>query len=281
MNESTVDAMHQRLDRLERENRNWKRAVVVILLVMASIVLMGKALPSPQIVEAQKFLLKDHAGNIRAVLGQQSPEATLPSAAIAQYVTKPYGIHFYDADGRHVAGIGEIGRVHTSEEDDDGWELTLRAKNNASFARLAASPDWTSLELVGAKQTLEEAKREDRELWDKLREHPNMTVGEALARARATNPFNRLAGSIGANLWVSSIGSSLDVLSGSLTHPRGMQFSLYGDGRTSLRLTDEKGTSAVLGYTEVNEIKTGVTKIHPASSLVLFDENGTVISKVP
>jgi len=60
----------QRLDRLERQNRLFKRATTVAGLAVIAIVIMGQAAPRTSTVEAQKFVLKDKTGKIRAMLGE-------------------------------------------------------------------------------------------------------------------------------------------------------------------------------------------------------------------
>jgi len=62
----------QRLDRLERQNRLFKGAATVAALAVIAIVVMGQAAPRTSTVEAQKFVLKDKSGKIRAVLGESA-----------------------------------------------------------------------------------------------------------------------------------------------------------------------------------------------------------------
>ncbi len=61
-------AIIERLERLERQNRHLKRCAVILLLVLSSVFLMGQAAPSSRTVEAQKFVLVDSGGNVRAEL---------------------------------------------------------------------------------------------------------------------------------------------------------------------------------------------------------------------
>jgi hypothetical protein len=68
-----------RLSRLEAQNRRLKWGGVSLLAVLSTLVLMGQAAPTPRVIEAQRFVLKDAKGNIRAwwgLLGQGS-ELTL------------------------------------------------------------------------------------------------------------------------------------------------------------------------------------------------------------
>ncbi len=83
MNESTMETLARRLDKVERENRRWKRAGVLALAVIAAIVLMGQAaskLAPPgkpgKIVGAEQFIVHDARGGVRAELG------TLPNGTV-------------------------------------------------------------------------------------------------------------------------------------------------------------------------------------------------------
>ena len=60
----------ERIERLERQNRLFKGAATVAALAVIAVVVMGQAAPRTSTVEAQKFVLKDKTGKIRAVLGE-------------------------------------------------------------------------------------------------------------------------------------------------------------------------------------------------------------------
>jgi hypothetical protein len=80
MTEPTLDALTTRLERLERECRRSKRALLVVLVGALALGLMGQA-PShrmPKSLEAEEFVLRDGRGQVRAVLGtEQSASATM------------------------------------------------------------------------------------------------------------------------------------------------------------------------------------------------------------
>ena len=71
MNEPTMETLARRLDRVERENRRMKQAGMVALAVIAAVVLMGQATTSKvaEVIEAEKFVLRDKSGKTRAFLG--------------------------------------------------------------------------------------------------------------------------------------------------------------------------------------------------------------------
>ena len=60
-------AVVARLDKMERQNRRLKLAGLVLLVLAAAGLLMGQALPK-RIIEAEKFLVKDRQGKVRAKL---------------------------------------------------------------------------------------------------------------------------------------------------------------------------------------------------------------------
>jgi hypothetical protein len=58
-----------RINRLEAQNRRLKRGSIVIMALLSCVILMGQVAPSPRVVEAQKFVLKDSDGNVRGWMG--------------------------------------------------------------------------------------------------------------------------------------------------------------------------------------------------------------------
>lgn len=59
----------RRIDRLERENRRLKRAAALVGVGLVALLAMGQA-ARPRTVEAERFVLKDKQGKVRAVLGE-------------------------------------------------------------------------------------------------------------------------------------------------------------------------------------------------------------------
>ncbi len=120
MNEPTVKDLTQRVDRLERENRRVKRAASLGLVVIAALVLMGQAVPKgAMVVEAEKFVVLDTGGKMRAGLG------TLPNGAVV--------LGFWDKDGK--------ARVRLGVEPDGSSSLGLYDKNERFRVVLNAGAD--------------------------------------------------------------------------------------------------------------------------------------------
>lgn len=63
----TLETVAQRLTRVEKQNRNLKRVLCAVILLMGAALLLGQAEPN-HVVEAQKFVLLDAEGKERAVL---------------------------------------------------------------------------------------------------------------------------------------------------------------------------------------------------------------------
>jgi hypothetical protein len=59
----------ERVAMLEKRNRRLERGLIAAFTALSAIVVMGQAAPSPRIVEAQQFVLKDANGNVRGWLG--------------------------------------------------------------------------------------------------------------------------------------------------------------------------------------------------------------------
>ena len=69
---SDMDVICQRIERLERENRNLKRIGFTTLLFVFCVVLMGQAQQSRPVVQAQKIVVLDGQGRPRITLGTPS-----------------------------------------------------------------------------------------------------------------------------------------------------------------------------------------------------------------
>jgi len=95
MAEPTMETLARRLDRVERENRCLKQAGVVALAVISAVVLMGQATGKvAKVIEAEKFVLRNSAGKVVAMLG------------VPQRWGYPQ-MHFYDQE-KKVAVLGIV-----------------------------------------------------------------------------------------------------------------------------------------------------------------------------
>src|ERR1700741_403299 len=62
-------AIEARVARLEREARRWRRIAGGAVLGLVAVALMGQAKPGIRIVEAERLVLRDSNGLVRAELG--------------------------------------------------------------------------------------------------------------------------------------------------------------------------------------------------------------------
>src|SRR5215472_7080085 len=67
-----IQVVFERLEKLEKQNRRLKRAAALFVIFTSSLVLMSAAGHKGRTVEARQVVLKDDAGNTRAVLGMRS-----------------------------------------------------------------------------------------------------------------------------------------------------------------------------------------------------------------
>jgi len=120
MNEPTLGQLTQRLDRLERESRIWKRFGATVLVVTTGLALMGQG-RSPRAVDAEQFLLRGQNGRPRATL-QTAADGTPLLALFDENGTTRLGLGFVagspsltfaDKDGRSriVLGTSEDGAL--------------------------------------------------------------------------------------------------------------------------------------------------------------------------
>ena len=151
-------AVVERLEKLERHNRKLKQMGAVVLVLAASVLLMGQAAPK-KTVEANEFILKDENGRISGswIIVDGSPQLSFfgqkgnvavslgesgvgPPKENRQLVMR-YGGPFltlYDADGNRRAWLGV---------DRDGPGMAFSDANGDSRAYLRVVEGAPSLSL--------------------------------------------------------------------------------------------------------------------------------------
>jgi len=102
MSDSSLSTLAQRLDRLERDVRWWKRVAGLggVLAIAAALLGQTPAGGPVKSVEAERFNVRDAAGNVRALLGTTSDGAT--------------SLLLYNATGVNQAGLGVMADGSTS-----------------------------------------------------------------------------------------------------------------------------------------------------------------------
>jgi hypothetical protein len=64
-----LQVLQERISKLEEKNQRLKKLNTAILVLLSAVLLMGQSAPSPRVLEAQKFVLKDSDGNVRGWIG--------------------------------------------------------------------------------------------------------------------------------------------------------------------------------------------------------------------
>jgi len=70
---SDLQALAARVEKLERQNRWFKKGAFALLLSATALIVMGQTRLIPREVESQSFVLRDSSGNKRAELALSSP----------------------------------------------------------------------------------------------------------------------------------------------------------------------------------------------------------------
>jgi hypothetical protein len=133
MDKPMIDGLVERLERLEQENRRWRRAAVALGLAGAIGLLVGAARQGggPKTVEAERFVVKGEDGNVYAELGLYRDERGRATGATS--------LVFFGEDGKYRTnyGIGSRGAPFLHFMGEDGAE-------RASLSMIGPE-EWTQL----------------------------------------------------------------------------------------------------------------------------------------
>lgn len=159
MNEPTIETLARRLDRVERENRRLKKAGVVALAVIAAVVLMGQV-KAKKVVEAEKFVLRNNGGIIRAMLSVREnhnlanlaffDEAGSIRIALGAGGDGPSSFFgFYDQGGKNRVSLllnPDVGPILKFRDEKERDRAELRIKDGASmyFYNKAGKVIWSA-----------------------------------------------------------------------------------------------------------------------------------------
>jgi len=154
-----LHAILQRIQRLEAQNRRLKASGIVVLTLFSAIILMGQAMPSARVVEAQKFVVKDSDGNVRGWMGSVGKGSELILGSINSQPmirlivsTDAGDLHFFGnrKSGMNLGldeGIPDISMIGAEGSGsakisfrNPGPSLTLEDKNGSSAVLGAIQP---------------------------------------------------------------------------------------------------------------------------------------------
>ncbi len=154
MNEPTMEALVQRLNRMERENHRWKWLVAVTLAVLGVGVVLGQTTPRRvgKVLEAERFVLRDADGKNRAELGVMDGASILflndkdgkPGVALSVLPDGPRMVTLLDKNGKTRS-------VLTARADGDSG-LRLFDKNRMHRASLDVMADGRPILRISPKK---------------------------------------------------------------------------------------------------------------------------------
>jgi len=217
----------------------------------------------PSAVEAQRFVVRDKAGRIRAELGVETDDRA--------------ELSLRDPDGtlRAVLATADSGAGDGPENIGGRENTSLLGLFDRSGRRLATfevSDDRSTPSTPRASVELWSAR-----LWDK-----SPGGGGAML----------IAGTESSNLYLSRHGGRVDLIVSDDSAPTltmddaagrtRVDVSITGDSGPALNLSDKDGKlRAAFGSTALEVTKTGATEQTAESSLVLFDKKGKVMFRAP
>ena len=238
-----------RLERVEKENQRLKRIGLVLLLALSALVLMGQA-GTGRTMEAEKFILRDQAGKMRAELDMDQSGAP--------------GLTFYDKTGERSAEYRNTD-VWISTKEGTTWIMggELSVSNSSGHIDFQANP----LRLYIHD--------------DKGVGYVSLGITSALTHEEESGPALTLFGSKGRGF------VELNTADGPRLHMEpGMQngkilpggFVDISADKPVIQVSDQQGFAAALGRAELEDKQTG-KKLHTsAASVVLTGKSGVLWS---
>lgn len=123
MSEPTWDTLIRRVDRLERQNQRIKRAGAGVLIGFAALLLMGQGSPTGQVIEAQRFVIRD-------------PMTGKGRAGFSILQDGSVGLSISAVDGRSLSLSADAG---------GNMGFMLYDRNRKARAELFSGPDGTAM----------------------------------------------------------------------------------------------------------------------------------------
>ena len=156
MNDAHLYTLTERLDRFERGNRWWKRAFVVLLVVLISSAWIRHGAPAQvaKVLEAERFILRDTSGRLRAELGllKGAPTLSLLDQGEARLVSLTLTA---ENAGMLVLNADRGGHVMLAAKPDGSALLSFLDQQRKIRVGLVGAPDGSaSLTFVDMAKTL-------------------------------------------------------------------------------------------------------------------------------
>jgi hypothetical protein len=161
MDEPTLEAFSQRIDRLERESRWWKRLLSMALVLLGMVMLLGaaasKKTQSPAELRAKRIMLVDDAAKVRAELTVMADNQ--PGLILADDAGKPRLMLSLTRYGEPTLSFVDSGGTRRVVLSVDLYGTLLRFTDDAGNPRAALvvpSEGEPELELLS---------KDDKVLW--------------------------------------------------------------------------------------------------------------------
>ena len=254
-------AVVERLERVEREHRWWRRLGLLVVAGAAAAVLMGQALPGRRDIEAQSFVLLDSTGHLQARLGMLAGGPALQ-------------LFDQNGQGRAALSVRPDGTPLLSLADGTGMGgATLAAGANKETTLLLRDPDGKVRATLGLEPHGPGLVFTDRQGVSRVALD---VPGDDAARLVLQDG----AGVTRAALAIDKTGAATVRLMDGTGRPRATLAST--DVGPALTLSDPNGAPrAVVGPVELRDPRRATAVRRPASSVVLFDQDGKVIWQAP
>lgn len=141
-----------RLKKLERQNRRFKLAGITVLVLAAAGLMMGLASPKDQQVEAERFVVRDASGKVRALFGV-TPNGDTLLALSDQNGTMRVGLFAYPDGVSSLTFADKNGKDRATLAVSSDLHVGLVLKDQAGEVRagLNVSADGSSALALGDK----------------------------------------------------------------------------------------------------------------------------------
>lgn len=126
-----ISAILSRLERVERQNRRMKQIALGIGVLVCSILLTAQARPN-RTIEAERFIVKDASGKVRAAFGMEPNDSTGATLSIG-------------SPGITAAGPEEKYVVYLHGGNDLAWLILREAGHKQAINARVGRPDDPSL----------------------------------------------------------------------------------------------------------------------------------------
>jgi hypothetical protein len=259
-----LEAVIERVGKLERQNRRMKRAGAVALILATAVFLMGQG-ASKKTVEANEFILKDASGKVRGRFGMDLSLNGGPQLSLLDS----------NGDKRALLDVG----------DSAGLTLNHRSGKNVESVVLVAGNDGLSLYFgknlrAAAKLTMDQFG-------------PDLAFFDANAKKRLNLQVVNADSSPGIP---SESGIALYDTAGKLRAGLDVRADAQGSGlffvdsagkagasldEKSLKLSDNEGFQTTIGTMDLVTPRTGETHKTSAASVVMFGKDKTLLWKAP